>query len=120
MKFLCDVHISYKIATAIQQAGYTAEHVNDLPDRWHTPDQAIAAYANQHDLILLTKDKDFRNSFLLNRRPKKLIKINLGNVANQRLSALIVGNLPQLDTLSAEASSFMVEVTLDGFWTVTR
>ena len=120
MKFLCDVHISYKINTAIQKAGYNAEHVNDMPDRWHTPDQTIAAYADQHDLILITKDKDFRNSFLLNRRPKKIIKINLGNVANQRLSTLLVDNLPQLDTLNAETDSFMVEVTLGGFWTVTR
>jgi len=33
----------------------------------------------------LAKDIDFRNNYFLNKTPKKLIKINLGNVANQEL-----------------------------------
>jgi len=73
MKFLCDVHISFKISKRIERLGFQTEHVNNVLNRWKTKDDDIAKYVDQNDLILITKDQDFRNSFLLQRKPKKLI-----------------------------------------------
>jgi predicted nuclease of predicted toxin-antitoxin system len=70
MRFLCDVHISIKISKRIQELGYDSQHVNFILDRWHSKDLAIAEFANHHDLILISKDQDFRNSFLLSQKPK--------------------------------------------------
>ncbi len=69
----------------IAQLGHTAEHINSILDKWHTKDQDIARYVDKHGFILITKDQDFRNSYLLNHTPKKLIKINLGNISNKEL-----------------------------------
>jgi predicted nuclease of predicted toxin-antitoxin system len=39
-------------------------------------------------LTLITKDADFRNSFFIKKTPKKLIKINLGNISNEELKTI--------------------------------
>lgn len=36
MKFLCDVHISYKIVKYLRSAGFEATHVNEILDKWYT------------------------------------------------------------------------------------
>ena len=85
MKFLCDVHISYKIVRYLISLSFEAIHVNDILDKWFTSDRDICKYADEHNMIVITKDYDFRASYYLRNTPKKLIKINLGNIANNEL-----------------------------------
>ncbi len=73
MKFLCDVHISIKIAKSIEELTYKCEHVTRILKKWNTSDDDIIKYVDEKGLILITKDQDFRNSYLLNSRPKKLV-----------------------------------------------
>ncbi len=56
------MHISYKLSHYLSNKGFHTEHINQILNKWHTADSAIAAYANQNDLILITKDSDFRDS----------------------------------------------------------
>ena len=79
MKFLCDIHISYKIVKHLISLGFDAIHVSDILNKSETKDSAICEYADINDYVVITKDSDFRNSFLVNQTPKKLIKINLGS-----------------------------------------
>ena len=76
MKFLCDVHISYKVVKFLAKSGFETIHVNQILDGWNTKDKDISEYVDSNDLILLTKDYDFRDSFFIKGTPKKLIKIN--------------------------------------------
>lgn len=64
MKFLCDEHISYKIQKFLNNEGYKTVHVNEILNKWNSTDQEISQYADQHDLIVITKDSDFRDSLL--------------------------------------------------------
>ena len=109
MKFLCDVHISYKVVRHLRSLGYEASHVNEILDRWHTKDQDICAYADENDLIVITKDSDFKNGFLINNTPKKLVKINLGNISTSALIEVISGNLSAIQSLNA-SGEFMIEL----------
>ena len=59
--------------------------------------------------MVVTKDIDFRNSYFLNKTPKKLIKINLGNVTNQELID-IFDNYLDLLIEQFEADSCYIEV----------
>ncbi len=88
MKFLCDVHISYKFVAYLSASGFEAIHVNQILEKWHTKDQDICDYADKHDYIVVTKDVDFRNSFFVKQSPKKLIRIKLGNISNDTLIAV--------------------------------
>jgi predicted nuclease of predicted toxin-antitoxin system len=65
MRYLCDVHISYKVCKFLEQYGPQAIHVNSILNKWFTEDSAICEYADQNDYIVITKDEDFRATFLL-------------------------------------------------------
>jgi predicted nuclease of predicted toxin-antitoxin system len=93
MRFLCDVHISIQLAKRLSEAGCDCVHVNRLPDRWHTKDQEVARIADIDDRILITKDSDFRDSHIVKGVPRKLIKVNLGNIPAVVLIEMIISHL---------------------------
>ncbi len=112
MNFLCDVHISYKVVSYLKSVEVEAIHVNDILEKWHTKDEDICAYADANDLIILTKDADFKNSFLIRNTPKKLVKINLGNISTKLLIELLKEQLQAMNKLSS-SGSFMIELEKD-------
>lgn len=109
MKFLCDVHISYKVVKYLIELGYETIHVNDILDKWYTKDTAISDFADKNELIVITKDVDFKTSYLIKNSPKKLIKINLGNITTSLLISLIHENIIAIRSLDAKGN-FMFEL----------
>lgn len=85
MRFVCDVHISVKINSTLSSLGHHSEHINNILNGSSTTDGNISEYVDENNCILATKDKDFKHSFILNHKPKKLVKINLRNFDNTRL-----------------------------------
>ena len=112
MKFICDVHISHKLVKHLKALGYESFHVNDLLHKWYSTDKEISTYADLHNLILITKDYDFKNSYFVNKTPHKLIKINLGNISNAELIRIISDNLTAIEKLDNEFR-FLVEIDKD-------
>jgi predicted nuclease of predicted toxin-antitoxin system len=113
MRFLCDVHIPLRLSNYLNACGHHAEHVNAMPNRWHTDDAEIRSYADAHDLTVISKDKDFRNSYLITQSPRKFIRVCLGNLSNDMLVSIFERTLPVLERLDAESLSYMVEVYPD-------
>jgi predicted nuclease of predicted toxin-antitoxin system len=107
MKFICDVHISYKLVKFLNDKNFEAIHVNMLPDKWYTKDNEICAIADANDLIVITKDEDFRSSFFLKNSPNKLIRVVLGNISNQDLLALFEKYVPLIETLNDEGRFYL-------------
>lgn len=112
MKFLCDVHISYKVVNFLSGLGYETIHVNQILDKWLTRDKDICKYADSNGLIVITKDYDFRDSFFLQKTPKKLIKINLGNLSTLELIRSLSDILNAIEQLDLN-SSFLIEIGKD-------
>jgi predicted nuclease of predicted toxin-antitoxin system len=112
MKFLLDVHISYKIANALKEIGHEAIHINTILDKWYTKDSAICKYADENELILVTKDADFRKQYFLSGTPKKLIKINLGNIPTSKLISIIQKNISQISSFFSSANGY-IEIGVD-------
>lgn len=112
MKFLCDVHISFKLVKFLNAKNHECVHINSILDKWFTKDNIIADYADENDFILITKDADFRDSFFLKNTPKKLVKINLGNISNLELIKIIDSNLDKIEKLNSKGS-FIIEVDID-------
>lgn len=112
MKFHCDVHISYKVVNHLSDAGFETIHVNQILDRWNTKDRDICKFADSNDLIVITKDYDFRNSFFVDGSPKKLIKINLGNISTIELIKSLSQVMIAAERLNSK-HSFMIEIDID-------
>ena len=93
MKFLVDAQLPRRIAHAMAAAGHDVLHTLDLPDGNRTKDSQINDLSENEQRVVITKDADFVDSFLLKQRPYKLLLISTGNITNIELEALF---LPQL------------------------
>lgn len=108
--FLCDVHIPLKLVKAIESSGYKCVHTNSILQSWNTKDKDLMQYADENDLIFITKDKDFKDSFYILKTPKKLIKINLGNISNNELITIFSALIPKIIQTTSENSLFIIEI----------
>ena len=71
-------------------------HTLDLPKGNKTKDSEINHLSLAEQRIVVTKDNDFVNSFLLHNRPYKLLLVTTGNITNKDLQALMESRLEQL------------------------
>jgi predicted nuclease of predicted toxin-antitoxin system len=94
--------------------GFESIHVNDILNKSNTKDSDICKFADAKDYIVITKDHDFQKSYIIKQSPKKLLKINLGNISNQLLISLFLKNISFLNTLKSQESFFVV-INEEGF-----
>jgi predicted nuclease of predicted toxin-antitoxin system len=113
MVFLVDVHLPISLSKFLNKhEGCSAMHVNQVLQKWHTTDAAICKYADENELIVITKDNDFKNSHFINKTPRKVIRITLGNISNNDLIVLFTKYFPALLSL-ANKSAFYAEIDKD-------
>jgi predicted nuclease of predicted toxin-antitoxin system len=96
MKFLVDAQLPRRLLAHIKAAGFEATHTLDLQDGNRTSDRAICELSIKEQYVVVTKDADFVESFLLRRVPWKLLLISTGNIENDELEALLLASLKRL------------------------
>ena len=96
MNFLVDAHLPRHLALLLRDHGYDAIHILDLAEGNRTTDSRINEISESERRVVITKDADFVNSFLVSKRPYKLLLISTGNISNQELEGLFVRNLPAI------------------------
>ncbi len=69
MKFVVDAQLPHRVAHLLNAAGHDAVHTLDLPDANRTADDIVMQTADETGAVVITKDADFVNSFLLKRKP---------------------------------------------------
>lgn len=111
MKFLVDAQLPVRLARVLQSAGCDTIHTQDLPRRNATPDSEINLLSIQESRIVVTKDRDFVDSFMIDRQPYKLLILTTGNINNNQLIELFMKNLPHLAELFQEHS--LIEMNRD-------
>jgi predicted nuclease of predicted toxin-antitoxin system len=65
----------------------------------------------QQERIVITKDSDFLDSFLISGQPYKLLLVTTGNITNTELLELFTKNLSQLLNLFEQHS--LIEINRD-------
>ena len=111
MKFLVDAQLPLRLARVLQSAGCDTIHTKDLPRRNATPDSEINWLSIQESRIVITKDRDFIDSFMIQQQPYKLLILTTGNINNNQLIDLFMNNLPQLAELFQE--HLLIEMNRD-------
>ena len=96
MKFLVDAHLPRRLVYKLRETGFEAIHTLDLPLGNRTPDSFINELSIREKYIVITKDADFVNSFLLRHEPYKLLLVSTGNINNIELEALFVANIENI------------------------
>ncbi len=110
MKFLVDAQLPRRFVGWLAEAGHDARHTLDLPLGNRTPDGEVIAYAAREGRVVVSKDDDFVQSFLLTGEPQLLL-ISTGNIVNAGLEKLLLTNLSGIE--AAFAAHRFVEITRD-------
>ena len=96
MKFLIDAQLPRRLAHQLEAAGFETTHTLDLPQGNRTTDQSLITLSLKEQCVIVTKDSDFVESFLLKREPWKLLLVSTGNIGNDELLRLFQLNIDQL------------------------
>ncbi len=103
MRFLVDAQLPLRLARFLAQAGHDAIHTMNLIDGNRTPDTRVAERADTDDRVVVTKDRDFRDSHLLSGSPRRLLVVATGNTTNNALLTLFEAHLDAIVAALDEA-----------------
>lgn len=92
MKFLVDAQLPARLARLLGDAGHDAVHTSQLPEGNRTTDARISALADDQDRVVVSEDRDFRDGYLLQGSPRRLLVIATGNITNAAPVALLQTN----------------------------
>ena len=96
MRFLVDAQLPHRLARWLQAAGYEVVHTRDLPTGNRTGDVAINELSLREQRVVITKDEDFVDLFLLRHELYNLLLVATGNISNRELEQLFQNNLEEI------------------------
>jgi predicted nuclease of predicted toxin-antitoxin system len=97
MNFLVDAHLPRRLVQWLRVRGHDVIHTQDLPQGNRTGDSTINAQSILEQRIVITKDADFVNSFILKKQPYKLLLISTGNISNDDLITLFTQYIADIE-----------------------
>jgi predicted nuclease of predicted toxin-antitoxin system len=77
-----------------------------------TSDQAFFSFADAHDAVVVSKDRDFLDSHLLNGSPSRLLMVATGNITNRQLLSIFKNHIVSIENTFTQAS--WVELNAEG------
>lgn len=93
MKFIVDAQLPKSLSDFLKENGFDSIHTLEFPDKNRTKDNQVIQKAIAENRIVISKDSDFLDSFLLKALPPKLIMVKTGNIPNKKLFQIFGDNL---------------------------
>ena len=109
MKFIVDAQLPKALSDFLNYRGHDSLHTLELPNQNATGDKFITKLSIDEERIVITKDNDFVESFLLNSEPRKLIIVRTGNIPNKILLKIFDDNLQFIELLISRSN--LIEIT---------
>ena len=97
MKYLVDAQLPLLLKIFLTERGYDAIHTFNLEQKNRTVDNQINEIANREERVVVTKDADFLESYILKKEPRKLLLVKTGNISNQLLLDLFRDNIDSIN-----------------------
>ncbi len=98
-KFIVDTQLPPKLSKYLIEKGFDSKHTIGFPDGHLLKDAKIIQIAKEETRIILTKDQDFFDHYLIKGSPPKIIQLQFGNISNQQLLALFEANLEAIHAM---------------------
>lgn len=108
MKFLIDAQLPATLTKVFIESGFDCIHTLELPYKNLTSDETIREISLKENRIVITKGTDFFHSFILNRKPYKLVFITVGNLRIKEIAQLLV--LHFQDIVAAAKDNSIIEL----------
>lgn len=106
MRFLVDAQLPRRFCEWLNEVGHDAVHTLDLPRGNRTTDNEILDAAEREQRVVVTKDDDFVQSFLIAGRPARLLLVSTGNIANSELEQIVREHVVEI-VQALEAAAFV-------------
>ncbi|HYF03459.1 MAG TPA: DUF5615 family PIN-like protein [Patescibacteria group bacterium] len=109
MKYIVDAQLPKSLSEFISAQGFDCIHTFELPDKNATSDGFIARFAKEEMRVVITKDADFLESYIVRGEPSKLLLVKTGNVRNSELLAIFEKNIEHISMIFKTQS--LIELT---------
>lgn len=116
MKFIIDAQLPRRLSHYLNSLGHDSIHTKDLAKANKISDVEITAISLKEKRIVISKDSDFYDRYLLKLEPYKLLIIGTGNIRNADLLKLFEKNIDRI--LEEIAYNFVVELTSQSLITI--
>ena len=81
-RFLVDTQLPPSLAEFFRRRGLNATHVIDYPLGAFTSDKEIIRISTEEERIIVSKDMDFFDHYILKGYPPSVLLLQLGNIKN--------------------------------------
>jgi predicted nuclease of predicted toxin-antitoxin system len=85
VRFIVDAQLPKALSLWLNSKGYHSVHTSDLSKSNSTEDGEILKLAVEEERIIVTKDADFLEWFIIKSVPEKLLIVKTGNIPNREL-----------------------------------
>lgn len=106
MRFLVDAQLPRRFCAWLVEAGHDAVHTLDLPLGNRTSDNEILDVAERERRIVVTKDDDFVQSYLVTGRPQGLLLVSTGNISNNKFELIVRAHIGAI-AMAFKSASFV-------------
>jgi predicted nuclease of predicted toxin-antitoxin system len=107
VKLLFDENLSHYLVGMLEMLFPDSVHVRDVVLA-RADDQAIWAYALEHDHAIVSKDEDFAERALLEGPPPKVVWIRLGNCTTPTVDALLRAHREELVAFAGDTAAALI------------
>lgn len=110
MKFIVDAQLPISLSKFLVSNGFDSIHTLELPHKNKTKDSRVIEISMLESRVVITKDFDFLESYILKSEPLKLIIVRTGNIVNKELLSIFRENLTLIIEMITRSN--LVEVGL--------
>ena len=104
LKFIVDTQLPPSLSGYLSSKNCDSRHTTYYPDGHLLKDKEIVQIAIEENRIVVTKDSDFFDHYLLKGAPPRVLLLEVGNISNKVLIGLFEANWSKLaDMLDKEA-----------------
>lgn len=96
LKFIIDTQLPPLLSRQLTEKGFDSIHTVDCPNGIFTSDTEIRRIAVSENRIIITKDSDFHDYYVMKGAPPKVLLLKIGNCNNQELSETIFSRFDKL------------------------
>jgi predicted nuclease of predicted toxin-antitoxin system len=107
LKLLLDQNTSYRLVDALSDIFPDSEHVR-LVGLATADDEAVWTYAAANNLLLVSKDSDFRQRSFVFGPPPKVVWVALGNCSTDQIEAALRQRRDTIEQFAADPESALL------------
>jgi predicted nuclease of predicted toxin-antitoxin system len=109
VRLLFDQNLSRRLLGMLRDAYPDSVHVVDVELDAAT-DRDIWEYAGEHDLIVVSKDSDFRQLAFLHGPPPKVVWLRVGNTSTAQIATVLLHYVERIETFVDDDEEAMLVI----------